>query len=153
MGRERILHFRDLLARAANETGAHVVTIDADEAPHLFGADSFHLNATATRRSSTSLEDSPRAPCADRHAGDASAATARTEADDDIGVSCALGDELAPHVGRAVGFERADLAPAGEAAEIGWVANVERRVARAARAAAARPIGKARAREWRSASS
>ena len=56
MGRERILHFRDLLARAANETGAHVVTIDADEAPHLFGADSASTSpstATATRRSST----------------------------------------------------------------------------------------------------
>ena len=124
MGRERILHFRDLLARAANETGAHVVTIDADEAPHLFGADSFHLNRNGHKTVFNEIWRILRAlPCADRHAGDASAATSRTEADDDIGVSCALGDELAPHVGRAVGFGRADLAPAGKAPKIGWVAN------------------------------
>ena len=35
-----------------------------------------------------------------------------TEADEDIGVSCALGDELEPLVGIADGFERTDLASA-----------------------------------------
>ena len=49
MGRVRLLAFRDKLARAANETGAQVITIDADEVPHLFGADSFHLNAHGHR--------------------------------------------------------------------------------------------------------
>ena len=50
MSRERLLSFRDKLARAANETGAYVITIDADEVPHLFGADSFHLNANGHRK-------------------------------------------------------------------------------------------------------
>ena len=123
MGRERIVRFRDLLARAANETGAHVVTIDADKAPHLFGADSFHLNSNGHKTVFNEIWRILRElPCAARHDDDASTVSSRTQADDDIGVSCALGDELAPYVGRAVGFGRADLAP-GKAPKIGWVAN------------------------------
>ena len=136
MGRERILHFRDLLARAANETGAHVVTIDADEAPHLFGADSFHLNRNGHKTVFNEIWRVLRAlPCADRHAGDASAATSRTEADDDIGVSARW--RRARRVGRAVGFGRADLAPA-EGAEDRVGRQRERRVARAVRGCRAR---------------
>ena len=44
-----------------------------------------------------------------------------TKADKDIGVSCALGDELEPFVGLPDGFARTDLASApGKAPKIGW---------------------------------
>ena len=44
-----------------------------------------------------------------------------TKADKDIGVSCALGDELEPLVGLADGFARTDLASApGKAPKVGW---------------------------------
>ena len=128
MGHVRLLAFRDKLAHAANETGAHVITIDADEVhgllaqrstthhtphtthhtpptahdgstpaaqvPHLFGADSFHLNANGHRTVFNQIWSLYRAlPCAEHRD------LARTEADEDIGVSCALGDELEPSVG------------------------------------------------------
>ena len=91
--------------------------------PHLFGADSFHLNSNGHKTVFNEIWRILRElPCATRHDDDASTASSRTQADDDIGVSCALGNELAPYVGRAVGFGRADLAP-GKAPKIGWVAN------------------------------
>ena len=116
MGRVRLLAFRDKLVRAANETGAQVITIDADEVPHLFGADSFHLNANGHRTVFNEIWRLYSAlPCAEHREN------ARTEVDEDIGVACALGDELEPLVGLADGFERTDLASGlGKAPKIGW---------------------------------
>ena len=66
MGRVRLLAFRDKLTHAANETGAQVITIDADEVPHLFGADSFHLNANGHRTVFNEIWRRYRAlPCAE----------------------------------------------------------------------------------------
>lgn len=116
-GRDRLFAFRDKLALAANATGAHVVTIDADEVPHLFGADSFHLNAEGHRTVFNSIWRIYRSlPCMARHDR-----AARTQISEEAGVSCALGDELAPLVGEAAGFERTDLQP-GRVEKVGWAA-------------------------------
>ena len=137
MGRERILHFRDLLARAANETGAHVVTIDADEAPHLFGADSFHLNRNGHKTVFNEIWRVLRAlPCADRHAGDASAATSRTGPLLRSASACAGRRARAARRPRPSARRGCRRRARREGAEVGWVANATD--ARAVRAPAAR---------------
>ena len=73
---------------------AHDGSTPAAQVPHLFGADSFHLNANGHRTVFNQIWRLYRAlPCAEHRD------LARTEADEDIGVSCALGDELEPSVG------------------------------------------------------
>ena len=120
MSRERTLWLHGQLTEIARATGAHVVSMDADETPELFGADSFHLNAAGHRAVFNQIWRIYR----DRPCEAPQAPHARHSAERGAGVLCALGDELQPLVIPAGtrGFERTNLAGEKRVPKIGWEA-------------------------------
>jgi len=120
MSRERQLSLHNAIVALANATGAQLVSLDCDETPELFGADSFHLNAAGHRHVFNEIWRAYRQmPCS----GQNSSTHAVGKIGDDSGVTCALGDELQPLIGSAVGFRRADLVGPHRVAKIGWEAS------------------------------
>jgi len=120
MSRERILHLNSELSKIAKAHHAHLVVRDADETPHLFGADAFHLNTNGHRSVFNEIWSTYRSePCATSHAR---RTPLRSAADAGTGLFCALGEEVEPLVADAVGFAKVNLAPPTKAPKIGWSA-------------------------------
>ena len=67
MGRTRQLLIRDKIVQLARKTGAVTIEVDADESPHRFGSDSFHLNQEGHRWVAEQMWAAyKRLPCAHR---------------------------------------------------------------------------------------
>ena len=96
--------------------GAKLITVDADETPHLFGADFFHINTAGHRHVANSIwRDYKQLPCA------AFSPAAVEHGGHETGMECAIAEDLDLLVGRrSSGFERINLGQDRGVSKIGY---------------------------------
>ena len=96
--------------------GATLITVDADETPHLFGADFFHINMAGHRHVANSIwRDFKQLPCA------AFRPAALGHGGHATGMECAIAEDLDLLVGRrSSGFERVNLGQDRGVSKIGY---------------------------------
>ena len=112
--RQQILHLHTEIAKLARIHGAELVTVDADESPHLFGADYFHMNAAGHRHVANEIwRHYKRLPCtAFRPASHQGRHT--------VGMECAIAEDMDQHVGHSAGFARVNLGGDRGVSKIGY---------------------------------
>ena len=114
MSRAKAMALRDALAALAAAHGAHVVEMDAEASPMMFGADQFHLNQEGHQEvASTMWRRFEALPCL-------AAAETSSDVGAQAGVACAMGDQLDSYVRTARHFARANVASAGQAPKLAW---------------------------------
>jgi len=114
--RHQILRLHGEITKLTHRYGATLITVDADETPHLFGADFFHINMAGHRHVANSIwRDFKQLPCA------AFRPAALGHGGHATGMECAIAEDLDLLVGRrSSGFERVNLGQDRGVSKIGY---------------------------------